>query len=567
MTLIRAIPATQPDDVRGLPIELAEALIERRWPDALAITDHLLVGARSNARVLFIRGVLLRLARRMDEAMDCYQRSIDAGYVGWGPYRELFQHLEKRGRIDEALTCWQTAFDRGYSNVRFHSMALDARLKRPAATGAELRHAHVTWAERYGQPDPDVPPLVVERFDGSRPLRVGYVCSFWEAPTIRFMLLPVLKRHDRTRVSAVLYVSGPLQTGETWRELYEPHVSAVREVHQLNDREFLNLTRGDGIDVLLDLNGHSGTHRYAAMASRCAPVQAIYLNYTSTTAVPNIDYVIGDRWSPPPGTEHTFTEEVERLPGCWVCYDYGDDPLLPPVSPAPFATNGWVTFGCFGARTKISAPLVAWWCQILKRVPDARCFIRNFELTPSDNRRALERQIVGHGIDPARLRLLGKGTRHEVVRSYADVDIALDTYPYCGGNTTAEALSQGVPVITLSGPRFSTSYGGSLLRGVGCPELIAETPDAYVELAVALARSPRRLTTYRSRLRSMMIEHGLGSADIFTPQLEDSLIAMRTRASTARHAGSTAWMGQAASMTGSSADEIRTGGASYSDGA
>ncbi|MEP7305708.1 MAG: hypothetical protein ABJA98_09335 [Acidobacteriota bacterium] len=518
------------DGFQGLPAELAEALIESRWSDALACSDRLMARTAANARLFFIRGVLLRLAWRMDEAMEAYRRSIDLGYEGIGPYRELFQHLEKRGQIDDALACWRLAFDRGYSTARFHSMALDAWLKRPDATADELLHAHSVWAERYGRSDPSVPPLPIEPFDGSRPLRVGYVCSFWEATAIRFMLLPVLKRHDRHRVIACLYLSGPLRTGETWRELYEPHAALVRDVERLSDREFVELTRADRIDVLVDLNGHSGINRYAAMASRCAPVQAVYLNYTSTTAVPNIDYVIGDRWSPPPDTEHTFTERVERVSGCFFSFDYSDDSRLPPVSPAPVVRSGRVTFGCFGAGTKINGSLVDWWCRILRAVPHASLFIRNFELSPEDNRRALARQFIDRGIDTARLRLVGKGTRQEVVSAYADVDLALDTYPYCGGNTTAEALWQGVPVVTLRGPRFSSSYGASLLHAAACPELIAHSVDEYIELAVELAQSTDRLVAYRAHLRSSVIAHGLGSAEIFTPQFEDSLIAMRMRA-------------------------------------
>jgi predicted O-linked N-acetylglucosamine transferase (SPINDLY family) len=532
-------PRNQPVNIveagafQGVPAELAEALIESRWADALACTDRLVKETPRDARLLFIRGVLLRLAWRMDEAIESYRKSIELGYQGVGPYRELFQHLEKRGFIDEALACWQAAFDRGHSTARLHAMALDARLKRPDATNAELLRAHEQWAAQYGRRDPTIAPLQIEPYDGSRPLRVGYVCSFWEAPTIRFMLLPVLKRHDPQRVQTYLYVSGPLRSGETWRELYQPHVTAIREVDRLADREFVELTRSDRIDVLVELNGHSGAHRYSAMASRCAPVQAVYLNYTSTTGVENMDYVIGDRWSPPPGTEASFTERVERLAGCFFNFDYGDDPLLPPISLSPHLRNGRITFGCFGASSKINPALIGWWCEILRRVPDASFFIRNFELSPEDNRRALERQFVDRGIDPSRLRLIGKGTRHDVVRSYADVDIALDTYPYCGGNTTAEALWQGVPVVTLSGPRFSASYGASLLHGAGCSELIARSPEEYVDLAVSLAGATHRLAEYRSRLRSMVIEHGLGNADMFTPQFEDALIAMRSRAGVA----------------------------------
>lgn len=526
------------DGFDGLPAELTVALIESRWADALVCVDLLLAASSSDPRLWFVRGVLLRQAWRMDEAIDAYQRSIGLGYDGAGPYRELFQHLEKRGLIDEALSCWRLAFERGYSTARFGSMALDASLKDPDATVEELRQSHQAWAELYAQPDPDVPPLKVAPFDGGRPLKVGYLCSFWEAPTIRFMLLPVLKRHDRAKVRATLYVTAPLRAAETWRELYVPHAEAIREVHELDDRSLVELIRADRIDVLIDLNGHSSGHRYPAMASRCAPVQATYLNYTSTTAVPNIDYVIGDRLSPPPGGEAAFTESVERLAGCFFCFDYRDDAQLPPVAAAPGARGGGVTFGCFGAGSKINPTLVGWWCEILRRVPGSRLFIRNFELSPEDNRRALSRQFEEHGIDGDRLMLLGKGTRHDVVRSYAQVDIALDTYPYCGGNTTAEALWQGVPVVTLRGPRFSSSYGASLLHGAGCPELIAATAEDYVNLAVALAEAPKRLAAYRATLRAKVIEHGLGNADIFTPQFEAALIAMRARAGARLEAGS-----------------------------
>jgi predicted O-linked N-acetylglucosamine transferase (SPINDLY family) len=122
------------------------------------------------------------------------------------------------------------------------------------------------------------------------------------------------------------------------------------------------------------------------------------------------------------------------------------------------------------------------------------------------------------------------GTRHEVVRSYADVDIALDTYPYCGGNTAAEALWQGVPVVTLQGSWLSSSHGASLLHAAGCREFITHTSDDRIALAVALVQAPDRPADYRARLRSKVVEHGLGNADNFTPQFETALIGIRMRA-------------------------------------
>jgi protein O-GlcNAc transferase len=514
---------------QGIPADLVDALVEGRWSEALACSEGLIAQVPSDPRIWFMHGVLLRHAARMDEAIDAQQRSISLGYEGIGPYRELFQHLERRGRVDEALSCWRLAFNRGYSSERFFSMALAAAVHDPDATADDLLQMHLSWAALYARPDPAVPPLAVEPFDGVRPLRVGYLCSVWEAPAIRFMVLPMLKRHDPRRVSAYLYVSAALRTRETWRELFEPHAAAVREVYLLDDREFVDLTRADRIDVLIDLSGHRGTQRYAAMACRCAPVQAVYSNYLSTTAVLNVDYIIGDKWSPPAGTERASTERIERLASSSFCFSYADGPLLTPVSPSPFTRTGSITFGSFAAGRKMNAPLIGWWCDILTRVPGSTMFIRNLEMFSNDQQRALERQFLDHGIDASRLRFMGEGSRREVLASYGQVDIALDTYPYCGSHTTAEALWQGVPVVTLKGSRFSSAYGVSLLHGAGCAELIADTPEEYIDHAVALANDISKLLVYRLRLRAMMIENGISNPDIFTRQFEDALIAMRMR--------------------------------------
>jgi protein O-GlcNAc transferase len=515
---------------QGIPAELAEALVESRWQEALASSHRLVGGVPSDPRLWFLHGVLLRRASRLDEAIDAQQRSISLGFEGIGPYRELFILLEQRGRIDEALSCWRLAFNRGYSSQQFFSMALAASLYDPDVTADDLLQSHLSWAAQYARPDPGIAPLEVEPFDRSRPLRVGYVCSFWEAPEVRFRLLPVLKRHDPRRVAAYLYVSGPLHMPDTWRELYEPSATAVREVHALNDREFVNLTRADLLDVLVDVNGHLGVERYSAMACRCAAVQVAYSSYLSTTAVLNIDYIVGDPWSPAAGSERAFTERIERLASSSFCFDLADAPLITDVAPAPVTRTRTITFGSFAAGMNMNATLIGWWADILNRVPGSTMFIRNEEMSAADNRRALERQFVEHGIDASRLRLAGSSSRRELIASYADVDIALDTYPYCGALTTAEALWQGVPVITLKGPRFSSSYGVSLLNGSGCRELVARTADEYVELAVALAMDTNRLLKYRMRLRARIIEYGLANADVFTREFEDALVAMRTRA-------------------------------------
>src|ERR1051325_5816763 len=139
----------------------------------------------------------------------------------------------------------------------------------------------------------------------------------------------------------------------------------------------------------------------------------------------------------------------------------------------------------------------------MRRVPDSVFCIRNGQLDSESHRQFMRQRFERFGIPAERLRILGGTDRAGVLKSYDDVDISLDTWPYCGGNTIAEPVCQGVPVVTLKGDRFSARYGASLVLAAGCPELVAGSADEYIAIAVELARSPQRLDQYRRDLRRM----------------------------------------------------------------
>jgi predicted O-linked N-acetylglucosamine transferase (SPINDLY family) len=350
-------------------------------------------------------------------------------------------------------------------------------------------------------------------------IRIGYHCAFMNSDTIRFIMSAVVERHDRSQFTVYGYSHTDVA----------PDIAAAFDTvvvtSDLSDEQFAARVRADRIDILVELSGFSPHHRFAAMARRCAPVQVNYLNHSATSGVANVDIVLVDEVSVPLGHEAFFTERVWRVPGCFLCYNYDMLPITP-VAPVPSRTAGHVTFGCFGSGGKINEELVAIWSRILDRVPDSRLYLRNSELTPPDNRRFMRSRFARHGIAPERIRLDGGAPRAEFIRSYADVDVSLDTWPYCGGNTVAESLHEGVPVVTLEGDRFSSRYGASLLLASGCAELVARDADEYVHIAVELARTPRRLEHYRTNLRRMMHDFGLSDADRFVRKLEDAYQAM-----------------------------------------
>lgn len=432
-------------------------------------------------------------------------------------YHDVAAVYFARGQIFQALENWKRA--EALNDATVDGLVCQAQLMLPEATYETLLEGQRRWAGKHARPISSLPERTVPAHDGKRKIRVGWYSAFMDSYVMRVIVLSVLKHIDRDRFELFGYGPSPVPAD------VEAHFDHYIRTGVASDREFVELVRSGNVDVFIETTGLSPFNRFAAMASRCAPIQISYLNHTGTSAVPNVDYVFADETSLLPDEDRWFTEKVWRLPDCFLCYNY-DDISMPPVAERPSKSRGYITFGCFGSGGKIGDRLIALWAEILKRVPDSVLYLRNGQLTPEDNRQFMIDRFRRHGIDRGRLRLMG-GTDHAtILKCHDEVDISLDTWPYCGGNTIAESIWQGVPVVTLKGNRFSGRYGASLVAAGGCPELIAGTPEEYVNLAVRLSEQPERLDHYRANLRKLARESGLVDAKRFAGNLSTAFVEM-----------------------------------------
>jgi glycosyltransferase involved in cell wall biosynthesis len=420
---------------------------------------------------------------------------------------------DARGQIQQALDMWRRA--EPLRDETIDSLACQAILKLPGATYHSIADIQQKWADRHAQPLTAKRDHCFNPYDGRRKIRIGYHCSFMEGDTIRFIMRNVMAAHDRSQFEVYGYTPTPLS-----RDI-KSAFDVVRETALLDTAQFVDAVRGDEIDVFVEMTGLSPGHRFVAMASRCAPVQVSYLNHHGTSRIPAVDYFLSDEMSTPTGSDAdcTFSEKIYRLPDCLLCYDY-EGYKHPPIVDPPSHARGAITFGYFGSGSKLNSVIIEWWAELLRRVPNSTFYLRNLQLTPADNRRYLIDRFRWFGIGPERLRIEGGTDRNSLVKCYDDVDISLDTWPYCGGNTIGESLWQGVPVVTLKGDRISSRYGASLLCAAGCADLVGETIEDYIAIATSLAGNPDRLLLLRRNLRGMCKEHNLGNSTRFARNLE-----------------------------------------------
>lgn len=452
-------------------------------------------------------------------------------------YATQAERYNAHGQVATAVRNWRLAEPLG--DAMLDSMAVQAELKRPGATEASLARVHKRWVARHAAVTSQVESCDLPRWDRQRKIRVGYHCAFMHLDTIQYMMARVFQAHDRDRFEIYGYSPFPLPRDvaqgfdvvrDTSTTSADPERVMFHKTAMMSHAAFRQMVRADGIDVLVELTGFSPGHRFPAMAERCAPVQVSFLNHTASSQVPNVDYVLADEICLPAsgGFEALYSEEIYRLPGCFFCFDYRGS-KYPPIAKPPSLAKGYVTFGCFGFGGKLNFHLLKLWADLLRQVPSSRLHIQNVQITNERSRRFLAERFRSFGIAPERLTLASGVDRQSLLEVYADIDISLDTWPYCGGNSIAEALWHGVPVITLKGDRFASRYGASLLAAAGCADLVADSPEQYIAIAKRLAGDAPYLAHLRDRLRDMSIEHGLGDSAGFARRLEDAYVDMLSR--------------------------------------
>ncbi len=330
-------------------------------------------------------------------------------------------------------------------------------------------------------------------------MRIGYVSPDFRQHVVGYNLLPLLREHDHEAFEIYCYSNGTQEDALT--ERFRSLADSWRNIGAMSDETAAQRIREDGIDILVDLTMHMAGSRLLVFARQPAPVQASYLASCSTSGLEEIDYRISDPHIEPAkeSDERWYTERVWRLADSAWCYEPSGP--MPEVRGLPALERGWLTFGSRNNPAKLSRVVLELWAEILLRVANSRLQLS----APPGNTRAWICEIFADcGVARERLEFFWREPWEEFIGSYHGIDVALDPFPYNGWITSCDALRMGVPVVTLSGNTPLGRGGRSILCNLGLPELIAQTPTQYAEIAVELVKDLPRLSELRGTLRSRM---------------------------------------------------------------
>lgn len=488
-----------------------------RLDEAIAAFKHAVVLRADFADAYANLGSTLAIQDKLTEAMVAYERALAIAPDMALAHANRGIALTLQGRPDEAIRSLRRALALQPDDAELHSDLIQRMYYCPDTSPETILAEARRWDEQRAAPlraDWRVP---ANGRDPERRLRVGYVSTDFRAHSVAFFVEPLLRAHDRRAFEIFCYanVKQPDRTTARLRGLTDQW----RDVSSLDDARATEEIRGDKIDILVDLGGHTADNRLLVFARKPAPVQVTYLGHPGTTGLHAIDYRLTDALADPPGKTDAFhTEALVRLPGSFLCYQPDEDP--PQVGLLPASRAGYLTFGSFNSTAKINEQVITCWAAILRAVPDSRFILKAMALADAGTRERFQACFTKHGVAAEHLDLRPWMPTAEHLQLYNKVDIALDPFPYNGTTTTCEALWMGAPVVTLAGTTHAGRVGASLLTHAGLPELIAESPEDYVKLAAALASDLERLQDLRQGLRERLQRSPLMDAEGFTRSLE-----------------------------------------------
>ncbi|MBF0333069.1 MAG: tetratricopeptide repeat protein [Alphaproteobacteria bacterium] len=482
-----------------------------------------------NALVFNNYGLLLGRRAKPGAAIRAYHRAIALAPDAHEAFSNLGQAHIVMGEAERAF--------------RMSSIAIALRPRDGTMLGNRLMHLnyvdvapaevfahHRQWAALHADP---LAPTVAPRGDwaGGRRLRVGYVSADFWWHSVAYFVEPLLEAHDRDRFEIFCYSDA--RQRDVVSERLATKAEHWRVIVGQSDVEVARRIREDGIDVLVDMGGHTADNRLLAFARRPAPVQVSWLGYPHSTGMRAMTHRLSDAIADPaPEADAWSSETIVRLPGGFHCYRPFTE-LAETTPPPRFreGPNDPITFGSFNNLAKVGPRTVAVWAAVLRAVPGSRLLLKSRPLGDALVAERFAGLFAAHGVAGDRLLLVpyiqDQGGH---MRAYERIDVALDPFPYNGTTTTCEALWMGVPVVTLLGRSHAGRVGASLLSQVGLVSLIARDEADYVTLAAALATDPARLDALRGGLRGRLRESSLGDAAFFARKLEAAYVEMATLA-------------------------------------
>ena len=347
--------------------------------------------------------------------------------------------------------------------------------------------------------------------------KIGYFSSDFNDHAVLHSILDIFRNHNKSKFDFYAFSLGP-EVNDDWNSEVKKCFNKFVNINDLLDEEVADLSRKIGLDIAVDLNGHTKYSRPGIFFYRCAPIQINYLGYVGTMGANFMDYIIADEIVIPKESKKYYSEKVIYLKNC-----YQPNMKIREIAKKEYKrkdfglTDKSFVFCSFNSNYKITPQIYDVWMNILKKVPNSIIWILLNNTQTKDN---LINETKKRGVNPDKVIFAERLPINQHLKRLELADIFLDTYPCNAGATATDALRMGLPIITIKGESFASRMASSLLNALNLNNLVTSNKIEYENLAINLGNDKKKLSEIKKKLTKSIIDSSLFDSVNYTDELE-----------------------------------------------
>ena len=352
-------------------------------------------------------------------------------------------------------------------------------------------------------------------------IKIGFVSGDFNDHPVGYFLFDLIKKINKSNIETYAY-SNKYTINDNINLQFKINFNYWREIYDKSDLEIINQIRNDGINILIDLSGHTNNNRLSIFANKPAPIQLTWIGCNMSTGVDEIDYIIGDNYSFKDSQKKNFVEKFWHMPTVLQCLSIHNLNLI--YKDTPSKKNGFITFGSFNNITKLNDEVIKTWSTILKNVTNSKILLKNKFIKSLEIKDSLIQKFNSYGIEKNRIILKENiKSKSSAIAMYNQIDIALDPFPYNGVTTSHEAILMGVPILTMKGERPHSKMGESLNLNISMKDWIAKNNDDYIYKAINFSKDISKLSVLKKELFNSAKNTTSFNSNLFIDEFENEM--------------------------------------------
>jgi len=423
--------------------------------------------------------------------------SIDKSKI----YNNLGYLCYQIGDLEKSILYFKRATEKNDENLNYHSRLIATSLysfNHKNLYSNYINKFNLTLEKLKFNSSQNNNSFSFDKFESK--LKIGFLSSDFKRHPVGYFLLDHLDNIKKFGLELHGYSNLEERFNDDYTKKISNKFNYWSNIKLLNDRDLVSKIKKDKINILMDLSGYTGDNRIGVFALRAAPIQINWAAYLASIGIKEIDYILGDTVVTPLSHQHKYSENILQLKKIWSCLSVSDLKNLKVVNKTPAMNNKYITFGSFSNANKINKKVLNAWLKILNNVPNSKLFLKSFEFEITSQVARIKSFFIKNNINSNRILIEKPSDRLELLNSYNNIDIVLDTFPYSGGTTNFEASWMCVPILTLKGDYFVSKCGESINSSLNMKEWIAHDIDSYVNKSIVFSKDFSILNQIKNKL-------------------------------------------------------------------